>query len=259
MAKAVGDEGESGNKVRYIPEHKKPDAALTFPEKLMNMMQYADNFKDDENYCIAWIPDGKSFVVRNPDTFTRQVLPKFFKATKFQSFTRKLYRWGFRQVNRGIGPDDPIIFGNEHFQRDDEELMVKMRSTTAASNRRARGDLSTMAGRKRSLEELDEQRKAILFERLCAEKAAMGGDPRFMANYGMTAFPPGVNPGYMPPMMMQRYFPMHPMPMHPQGEEVKEAPPTPGQEGGDQGKPAASPKDEQDIIESAKAALETAI
>ena len=32
-AKAVGDDGEGG-KVRYIPEHKKPDAALTFPEKV---------------------------------------------------------------------------------------------------------------------------------------------------------------------------------------------------------------------------------
>lgn len=79
-----------------------------------------------------------------------------------------------------------------------------------------------------------------------------GGDPRFIANYGMTAFPPGVNPGYMPPMMMQRYYPMHPM-------QHEEAPPTPGQEGGDEAKPAASPKNEQDIIESAKAALETAI
>lgn len=187
-----------------------------------------------------------------------------YRATKFQSFTRKLYRWGFRQVNRGIGPDDPIIFGNEHFQRDDEELMVKMRSTTAASNRRARGDMSSLAGRKRSLEELDEQRKAILLERLMAEKAAMGGDPRFIANYGMTAFPPGVNPGYMPPMMMQRYGPpgmyMHHMqPLQGVEGEAKEAPPTPGQEGGDESKPAPSPKNEQDIIESAKAALETAI
>ena len=91
-----------------------------------------------------------------------------------------------------------------------------------------------------------------------------GGDPRFIANYGMTAFPPGVNPGYMPPMMMQRYGPpgMYMHPMHPlQGVEgeAKEAPPTPGQEGGDESKPAPSPKNEQDIIESAKAALETAI
>ena len=92
---------------------------------------------DEKTFCVAWLPDGKSFVIRNPDEFTRQVLPKYFKATKFSSFTRKLYRWGFRQVNRGIGPDDPIIFGNEFFQRDDMELMKKMRSITAASARKS--------------------------------------------------------------------------------------------------------------------------
>jgi len=47
----------------------------------MNMMHYADEYKDDDRFCIAWIPDGKSFVIRNPDKFTRTVLPKFFKAT----------------------------------------------------------------------------------------------------------------------------------------------------------------------------------
>ena len=104
----------------------------------MSMMKYAEDMPGDkEDHCVAWLTDGKSFVIRNPDGFTRRVLPKFFKATKFSSFTRKLYRWGFRQVNRGIGPDDPIIFGNEFFQRDRAELMVKMRSVTAAGIRKA--------------------------------------------------------------------------------------------------------------------------
>jgi hypothetical protein len=116
---------------RYIPKNKKPDAALTFPEKvrltncrrlstggidrichlptlpissslqlatssslfffrqLMSLMKFAAKAGDPENYCVAWLPDGKSFIIRNPDDFTRKVLPKFFKATKFSSFTRK--------------------------------------------------------------------------------------------------------------------------------------------------------------------------
>jgi HSF-type DNA-binding len=102
----------------------------------MSLMKQVDQHKDDETYCAAWLPEGKSFVIRNPDEFARQVVPKFFKATKFSSFTRKLYRWGFRQINRGIGPDDMIIFGNEFFERDNEELMSKMRSITAAGNRK---------------------------------------------------------------------------------------------------------------------------
>lgn len=99
----------------------------------MNMMRYAEKQENHETFCVAWLSDGRSFVIRDADAFTRQVVPQFFKATKFSSFTRKLYRWGFRQVNRGIGPDDPIIFGNEYFQRDHAELMVKMRSITAGN------------------------------------------------------------------------------------------------------------------------------
>jgi hypothetical protein len=99
----------------------------------MNMMRFAEKQENHDTYCVAWLHDGKSFVIRDADAFTRQVIPQFFKATKFSSFTRKLYRWGFRQVNRGIGPDDPIIFGNEYFQRDHADMMVKMRSITAGN------------------------------------------------------------------------------------------------------------------------------
>jgi len=169
---------------RYIPEHKKSDAALTFPEKLMTMMEYAEiESKDDrDSYCIAWLTEGKSFIIRNPDEFTRNILPKFFKATKFSSYTRKLYRWGFRQLNRGIGLDDPIIFGNDLFQRDHRELMVKMRSVTAASTRKMHhtepNDPSFMEGSlKRGFNTFSfdqEQRKRMLLDRLIQEKVALG-------------------------------------------------------------------------------------
>jgi hypothetical protein len=109
----------------------------------MSMMRMAERQENPDTFCIAWLPDGKSFVIRNTDEFTRTVLPHYFKATKFSSYTRKLYRWGFRQVNRGIGPDDPIIFGNEYFQRDNAELMTKMRSITAAGTRKAASTSST--------------------------------------------------------------------------------------------------------------------
>ena len=97
-------------------------------------MKYADTRGKD--FCVAWLPDGKSFVIKNPNEFTRAVIPKYFKGTKFSSFTRKLYRWGFRQINRGIGPDDPIIFGNESFDRNAEHLISQMRSITAAASRK---------------------------------------------------------------------------------------------------------------------------
>eukprot|EP00980_Cylindrotheca_fusiformis_P024648 scaffold12194_cov129-Cylindrotheca_fusiformis.AAC.12 len=165
------DSSGSRKSKRFIPDHKKPDAALTFPEKLMNLMNDA-NKHDPKTYCIAWLPDGKTFIIRDPDEFTRKVLLNYFKATKFSSFTRKLYRWGFRQVNRGIGPDDPIIFGNEFFQRDNEELMKNMRSVTAASARKEeKSSLEITLAQKAQLEESDREKSRALLDQLLHQKA----------------------------------------------------------------------------------------
>mmetsp|Transcript_55796 Transcript_55796/g.60374 ORF Transcript_55796/g.60374 Transcript_55796/m.60374 type:complete len:368 (-) Transcript_55796:652-1755(-) len=109
---------------------------------MMNLMNYATTrVKKDKHFCVSWLPDGKAFVIYDIKDFTNDVVPKFFKASKFCSFTRKLYRWGFRQLNRGIGPDEPIIFGNEFFQQDHADLMVNMRSITAASIRKRESNL----------------------------------------------------------------------------------------------------------------------
>jgi len=124
----------------------------------MNLMKYVEEKnKTEKDFCVSWLPEGKAFVIYNIKEFTSSVVPKFFKASKFCSFTRKLYRWGFRQLNRGIGPDEPIIFGNEYFQRDNADLMVNMRSITAASIRKRESDLlrHMLASKKRALMSLD--------------------------------------------------------------------------------------------------------
>eukprot|EP00573_Skeletonema_grethae_P012628 CAMPEP_0201707144 /NCGR_PEP_ID=MMETSP0578-20130828/50812_1 /ASSEMBLY_ACC=CAM_ASM_000663 /TAXON_ID=267565 /ORGANISM="Skeletonema grethea, Strain CCMP 1804" /LENGTH=465 /DNA_ID=CAMNT_0048195695 /DNA_START=121 /DNA_END=1518 /DNA_ORIENTATION=- len=92
---------------------------------------------------ISWLPQGKSFVVLRPDVFASRVLPQYFapegsnslnarsskgkngavkKAQgvhKYPSFTRKLNRWGFRQISRG---PDAGAFCHDLFQRDAPEL-----------------------------------------------------------------------------------------------------------------------------------------
>lgn len=150
--------GKGGGSKRFLPAYKKANAALTFPEKMMNLMKYVEEKnKTEKEFCVSWLPEGKAFVIYNIKEFTNSVIPKFFKASKFCSFTRKLYRWGFRQLNRGIGPDEPIIFGNEYFQRDNADLMVNMRSITAASIRKRESDLlrHMLASKKRALMSLD--------------------------------------------------------------------------------------------------------
>lgn len=152
----LGTVRPTDNPKRVLPAYKKSNAALTFPEKMMNLMNHATDEGrklrnssstttkhngTKESFCVSWLPDGKAFVIYDIKKFTKGVVPKFFKASKFSSFTRKLYRWGFRQLNRGIGPDEPVVFGNEFFQHDKPELMVNMRSITAATIRKRESDL----------------------------------------------------------------------------------------------------------------------
>eukprot|EP00577_Skeletonema_sp_RCC1716_P014264 CAMPEP_0113373534 /NCGR_PEP_ID=MMETSP0013_2-20120614/1110_1 /TAXON_ID=2843 ORGANISM="Skeletonema costatum, Strain 1716" /NCGR_SAMPLE_ID=MMETSP0013_2 /ASSEMBLY_ACC=CAM_ASM_000158 /LENGTH=467 /DNA_ID=CAMNT_0000255481 /DNA_START=93 /DNA_END=1496 /DNA_ORIENTATION=+ /assembly_acc=CAM_ASM_000158 len=109
-----------------------------FPMKLHALL--ADPAVHD---VISWLPQGKSFVVLRPDVFAARVLPRYFApegsnslnarpATgkngsvkraqgvhKYPSFTRKLNRWGFRQISRG---PDAGAFCHDLFQRDSPEL-----------------------------------------------------------------------------------------------------------------------------------------
>lgn len=86
----------------------------TFPEKLMQaMIEYGNE------ETVAWLPDGKSFVVVSPDKFCDEVLQKAFKEAKYASFVRKLHRWGFVRLTSGTGTD---CFHHPQFQKNGKEL-----------------------------------------------------------------------------------------------------------------------------------------
>lgn len=118
---------------------------------------------------ISWLPHGKSFVVLRPDVFATRVLPRYFapegsnslnaKTTtvlgrdgslqiknksqgvhKYPSFTRKLNRWGFRQISRG---PDAGAFCHELFQRDAPELC---RGLVCQKSRKSKSSKSAVIG-----------------------------------------------------------------------------------------------------------------
>lgn len=92
--------------------------------------------KSVEHEAIAWSADGMSFVVRDKLCLTSFWLPKFFAYGKFSSFTRKLYRWGFRKISTSKNDSSSVVaFGNENFQRDNLDLLSSMKSITASKLR----------------------------------------------------------------------------------------------------------------------------
>ena len=72
------------------------EVPVTFPQKLMSVLDN-DHFSD----IITWLPHGKGFIILQKKKFASDVMPIYFKHSKFTSFTRKLNRWGFTRVSRG--------------------------------------------------------------------------------------------------------------------------------------------------------------
>jgi HSF-type DNA-binding len=73
---------------------------------------------------LSWIPNGSAFIIYKKKKFLAEVLPKYFKQTKFTSFTRKLNRWGFIRIARG--PEIGSYF-HKLFHRDYPYLCLHMK------------------------------------------------------------------------------------------------------------------------------------
>jgi hypothetical protein len=89
---------------------------LTFPEKLMEVLS-----NEECKGAIAWLPNGNAFSI-HPGLFMKDVLAKHFDGTKFESFTRKLNRWGFKRIAGEDSPDETFAYSHHLFKRDFPEL-----------------------------------------------------------------------------------------------------------------------------------------
>lgn len=63
-----------------------------FVSKLYRMVN------ESTSNLIQWGADGTTFLVTNPEEFSRHVLPHFFKHNNFSSFVRQLNMYGFHKV-----------------------------------------------------------------------------------------------------------------------------------------------------------------
>lgn len=124
-----------------------------FPQRFMNLLN-----EPSISEVITWLPHGQSFIIFKPTVFTEKILPAYFpescaekkslktsnsSACKYPSFTRKLNRWGFRQVSRGT---DAGAFHHKLFQRDKPDLCLQMvcqRSRRRKNDKKADDDTST--------------------------------------------------------------------------------------------------------------------
>ena len=114
---------------------KRIDLSSNFLETLLNI---ADNPKLQD--AIRWDSKGLQIGI-NPGCFVAQVLSHDQQGTsKFESFSRRLNRWGFRRSLNREFPGDFLVFENQHFQRDKPQLLAhlstrkKSRSSTTSGH-----------------------------------------------------------------------------------------------------------------------------
>lgn len=93
-----------------------------FPEKLHRMLEEVK--KDGKEDVIGFFSHGRAFAVHDPDRFTSEVMPKYFKQSRLSSFQRQLNLYGFTRITSG--PDAGGYY-HELFLSGRPNLAVHMR------------------------------------------------------------------------------------------------------------------------------------
>ncbi|KNC79538.1 hypothetical protein SARC_08073 [Sphaeroforma arctica JP610] len=101
-------------------------APSSFLEKLLNML---DDHKTEDQ--IAWAADGASFHIFNPESFAKNILPRYFRHNKFASFVRQLNMYNFSKIPvdnaTARGNDSTVRFMNRLFVRGRPHLLSEMK------------------------------------------------------------------------------------------------------------------------------------
>jgi len=104
------------------------DAALqgqSMAPFLTKLFQIVSNSATDQ--AIIWTPKGDSFVITDPETFARDILPTYFKHNNIRSFIRQLNTYGFRKRTNISSSDEHLEFFHEKFRRDEPNLLTQIK------------------------------------------------------------------------------------------------------------------------------------
>jgi hypothetical protein len=106
---------------------KKGKGGITspFPMVLHDMLNRAksENFE----HIVSWQPHGRCFLVHKQQQFVKDVMPMFFRQTRFSSFQRQLSLYGFLRLTQKN--EDYSAYYNEFFLRGMPHLCVYMQRT----------------------------------------------------------------------------------------------------------------------------------
>merc|ERR1719356_1451484 len=96
---------------------------FAFPFKLHSILE-SSGTSGQEN-IISWLPSGKAFKIHKPKEFADVIMPQYFNQTKYRSFQRQLYIYGFDRV-KDKSSDDYGAYFHELFIRGASDLCLDM-------------------------------------------------------------------------------------------------------------------------------------
>lgn len=90
--------------------------------------------QSEDSSIIRWVSDGLAFEITCTDKLAEEILPKYFRHTKFASFQRQLNYFGFRKWSKN--KTNYCTYSREHFTKhDDSQLhLIRRKTSTALSD-----------------------------------------------------------------------------------------------------------------------------
>eukprot|EP00986_Skeletonema_menzelii_P004328 scaffold1464_cov149-Skeletonema_menzelii.AAC.24 len=106
------------------PRTGKRGVPQQFPRKLFEMLDVESS--RIRSGCVAWSSCGRAFRIADVAVFSEEILPAYFKTSKFSSFQRNLNLYGFAKINKGV-------YAHPQFRRGDKDGLTQLRKRVKAS------------------------------------------------------------------------------------------------------------------------------
>jgi hypothetical protein len=90
-----------------------PTSKLPFAWKLYEMLETVHRNKIDLG-VVSWVDNGNAFKVHDLDKFVNDIVPTYFKQTKYKSFQRQLYFYGFQRVTAQAAAAQAVASSSTH-------------------------------------------------------------------------------------------------------------------------------------------------
>ena len=112
---------------------------LPFVWKLYEMLEDVES--SNQEGIVSWVRNGTGFKVHNLEKFVDEIIPKYCKLSKYKSFQRQLYFYGFTRITKG---PDTGAYHHPMFIRGQKTLCLSMAPKNSRRRRSSKDSTSTV-------------------------------------------------------------------------------------------------------------------